>query len=193
MGCSRQLLSIIAQISKLDMTVRGSSHRAETQAAVLKDEISQRLQGLRQTPPNYANDAHYLTQIAEAKRLAAMLHLEERVPIYSPHSLDELQVIVLINSILLVLSSIPTTSAAVLWPLFIVGSSTMATPRQRMSILERLKQLEVSRKLGSIHHARRLLERKMTASSISWREHGVVALGSELHLPTENEKWISLA
>lgn len=173
------------------MAMRGIATHAGSQMATLKDDICQHLQSLQQVPPSYAGDARHLIQIAEAKRLAALLHLEERVPVSSSHSMNKAQVIGLIDSIVDVLRSIPTTSAATLWPLFIVGSSTMATSDQRIFVLNRLKQLEDSRKLGSIHHARRLIERKMSTSSTFWPLSGQSQI--ELHLPTENEKWISLA
>ncbi|KAL6241388.1 hypothetical protein RBB50_011652 [Rhinocladiella similis] len=210
MGCSRELISIVGQISSLarrvQTCVEPTSIIESNEFLTIRNDLVSRLRRLQQRVPSSCVDQPLLMQIAEVKRLAAMLYLEERVPrptdtasvdtcIPPPRSLGRKR---LIDCIMSSLRLLPETCAASLWPLFVLGNSRLESEEQRHFVLTRLGQLEDSRKLGSIYHARRLVERYIAASSLpsmGARSSNPLMLGN---LPrglalTENERWISLA
>jgi len=191
MGCSRELITIIGQISQLATSFAtacdGESFR---QLFTVRNELSERLQCLRQRPTSGAQNVDHLVLIAEGKRLAALLHLEERTP-QVPNFVSNANI--LISAIFDVVHALPTSNAAMLWPLFIIGTSASSTHEHRTFVLERLEQLQKSRRLGSIYHARRMVERRMSNRSIQQ----TCAQPLQYHLDhrpeTENERWVSLA
>ncbi|KIW16108.1 hypothetical protein PV08_06159 [Exophiala spinifera] len=204
MGCSRELISIVGQISSLARRVQTSTDPSSiiesTEFLTMRNDLVSRLRRLRQCVPSSCVDQPLLMQIAEVKRLAAMLYLEERVPrptdtssvdncIPPPRSLGRKR---LIDCIMSSLRLLPETCAASLWPLFVLGNSRLESEEQRHFVLTRLGQLEDSRKLGSIYHARRLVERYIAASSLPSNPLVLGNLPRGLAL-TENERWISLA
>lgn len=194
MGCSRELISLISQISFLATRCPTEIEQGEPEGlAIMADSLMFELSRVQQTPRAGAKDVENMIQIAEVKRLSAMLYLHDRVITrwaYSPGnpSGKHLQ-----NSIIGVLHHLPVTSGASLWPLFVLGNSPLESTEQVEFVLDRLHQLESSRNLGSVHHARRRVERSIMAriagdlSTVSQHQHlHDIALN-------DNERWVSLA
>jgi len=194
MGCSRKLISIIHQICALAASCRaegGLSPRLLTERLRLKNCLAQ----LKQYPPPHTSESEHLVMVAEAKRLAAMLYLVDRVPLKEASTPNHSRASQrsLVDAIIDALKLLPTTSAVSLWPLFVLGNSYLETDEQRHFVLDRLTQIEKRRRLGSVYHARRLVERKILSRVLAsaGREHLVF---SRRERPlTENERWISLA
>ncbi|OKL57402.1 hypothetical protein UA08_07322 [Talaromyces atroroseus] len=192
MGCSRELLSIISQISSLAAQFRSNGDQDFASHLAIRRVLVQRLRQLDQYSPAGTQNSAHLLQVAEAKRLAAMLYLEERIPVPEQSSTINIRSMGrkrLIDSIIDILRVLPATSAASLWPLFVLGNSQLENEGHRHFVLGRLAQLERSRKLGNIYHARRLVERKIIARTLSPIEPQRL-----WHLPrgvlrNENERW----
>lgn len=191
MGCSRELITIIGQISQLANSFSTTSNNESFQQLLtVRHELSERLLCLHQRPAPGAQNTYHLILIAEGKRLAALLHPEER----TPRSLNSMSsASILISAILEVVHALPTSNAAMLWPLFIIGTSASSTQEHRAFVLDRLGELQRSRRLGSIYHARRMIARRMSNQSIR-RPNAEFLEYKPDHLPeTENERWVSLA
>ena len=190
MGCSRELISLISQISHL----AGASRRLHESPRDLADsatKIMDKLTHLQQILRTGLDHAGTMMQIAEVKKLSAMLYLHDRVmvqcsvtsPVFSYN---------LRNEIMRAIQQLPVSSGASLWPLFVLGKSNLDSPSQAQFVLDRLHQLEQSRYLGSFYHARRRVERNI---SKRLTEHGEI-LGQPWEddlAVNENERWVSLA
>lgn len=151
------------------------------------NELSQLQQVLR----TGIDHAEAMLQIADVKRLSAMLYLHDRVMAqcsstslaFSNNLRDE---------IIEAIKQLPANSGASLWPLFVLGKSNLDSPSQAQFVLDRLHQLEQSRYLGSFYHARRRVERNILKRLT---EHGDI-LGQSWEddsTVNENERWVSLA
>ncbi|KAL1607857.1 hypothetical protein SLS60_002795 [Paraconiothyrium brasiliense] len=190
MGCSRELISLISQISCLASSARQQNDSVDqtiATAAHLMDQLS----GLHQTLRTGVGHAEIMLRIAEAKRLSAMLYLHDRVmapyasaPTALAHGLR--------NAIIEAIQQLPASSGAALWPLFVLGKSNMSSRDQAQFVLDRLHQLEQSRYLGSFHHARRRVERNIMRRLTA---HGDVLPQTWDDDPAlnDNERWVSLA
>lgn len=191
MGCSRELISLIGRISCLASTVRQQSHPSDHSIGATAANLMKQLSTLHQTLGDGGGNIDIMVQIAEVKRLSAMLYLHDRVmaprannPPALAHNLR--------NAIVDGIQQLPVNSGASLWPLFILGKSNLDTHDQAQFVLERLRLLEQSRYLGSVYHARRRVERnimkRMTAhgavSPSKWEDEAV---------HHDNERWVSLA
>lgn len=196
MGCSRELLSIISQISSLAAQFRSDVDQDSASLLAIRGDLVERLRQLKQYSPVGTQNSAHLLQVAEAKRLTAMLYLDERIPVPEQSSTLHLRSMGrkrLIGSIINTLRVLPATSAASLWPLFILGNSQLENEYHRHFVLCRLAQLERSRRLGNIYHARCLVERSIIARTLSPIEpHRLWHLPRGV-LRNENERWVSLA
>jgi len=181
MGCSRQLISIIHRISCLAQRIRQNSMFEVDEFLSEKSDLVRELLSLHQYPASSSNDLDIVQTVAEAKRLAALLYLEEKLRI--PGLIDSCNInpTAIIGSLLDLLSGLPLQNAATLWPLFVLGISRFTSQDQLNLVLSRLLWLEKSRPLGSICHARRLIESRADG----------VAL--DVHLYYTPKAWISLA
>lgn len=190
MGCSRELISLISQISCLTGTSRQEVKSVDnimSEATNLMGRLSSVHQSLRAG----VEHAETMLRIAEVKRLSAMLYLHDRVMApYSNRSSNFAHN--LRRAIIEAIQQLPVSSAASLWPLFVLGKSNLNSKDQAQFVLDRLHQLEQSRYLGSFHHARRRVERnimrRLTADGdvlkLTWEDD--LALN-------DNERWVSLA
>ena len=183
MGCSCELISIINHISLLAADVRTEDKTQALTHTVRSFDLLDQLSCLKQIMQPGIGDERSLIQIAEIKRLSAILYLHNqvlsRLPSYNhiPQiscSAQDLQV-----AIIDALQSLPSSNGAALWPLFILGKSSMSNEAHLRFVLERLTQLEESRYLGSVYYARRHIAR------------GIV-LSEDMRI-CENERWVSLA
>lgn len=190
MGCSRELITLIGQISHLARWFAVARSDEMNQLEAAREHLSSRLHNLHQSVAPGTQNVHYLTLIAEGKRLSALLHLEERIP-RSSHAISAAGLI--IPAILDVLRALPTSHAAMLWPLFIIGTSSASTHEQRAFVLDRLEQLQSSRRLGSIYHARRLVERRVSSRLTQQTIIQQDSTRMDDLAQTENERWVSLA
>ncbi|KAK5044428.1 hypothetical protein LTR84_011242 [Exophiala bonariae] len=157
-GCSRQLLSIIHRISSLAQRIRQNTFRANDQLLSEKSALIQELLTLHQVPASGSNDLNVVQTVAEAKRLAALIYLEEKLPVVGFPEPRQIDPTAIVQDLLEVLSGLPLHNAATLWPLFVLGVSRFTTHDQLMIVLSRLLCLEQSRPLGSICHARRIVQ-----------------------------------
>jgi hypothetical protein len=194
MGCSRELISLISQISFLAAQCAVEIDRGEPEGlAIMADSLMLELSRVQQIPRTGAENVGSMVQIAEVKRLSAMLYLHDRVTTRWTDSPGNPFGKQLQDSIIAVLHNLPVTSGASLWPLFVLGNSPLEGTEQVEFVLDRLHQLESSRNLGSVHHARRRVERSIMArisgdlSTVSPHRHlHDIALN-------DNERWVSLA
>jgi len=193
MGCSRELISLISQTSCLAEDIRHrTSHHAEYSNKAA--DVLRQLSVLRQIPRHRSGNTDTLVQIAEIKRLTALLYFHDRISseLHSSSavfprtfSIPHLQA-----SIVQSLQNLPTSSGAALWPLFMLGNSNLGDSEQIEFVLDRLNQLEKSRYLGSVYHARRRVERDIRGTSLACQLEWMDNAGAEM---CENERWISLA
>ena len=190
MGCSRELISLISQTSCL----AGESMQQEHLVNSTMNKATQLmnvLSNLQQTLQVGVENTESMLQIAEVKRLSAMLYLHDRV-MASRSSIAPAFAHSLRDAIIDAIQQLPASSGASLWPLFVLGKSNLDNRDQAQFVLDRLLQLEQSRYLGSFYHARRRVERNITqrltehgnVSEQSWEDDSAV---------NENERWVSLA
>jgi hypothetical protein len=197
MGCSRELISLVSQVSRLATKMQNHPGSHAQHIIEAKHTFSQ-ITSLKQTPRHPSGGAETMVQIAEIKRLSALLYFHDRVvsqlplsrfSLSGPHAVADLQ-----KSIISSLELLPPSSGATLWPLFVLGNSKLRDTSQVRFVIDRLMRLEASRYLGSVHHARRRVERDLRRRSMelhgheeigdTWRGSGIMC---------ENERWISLA
>ncbi|RDW74198.1 hypothetical protein BP5796_07640 [Coleophoma crateriformis] len=170
MGCSRALMLSIretavlaSKISKIQQD-RPLNHAEIATFSASCDTIERTIHGLRQTLPSCTNKPSELLQIAEVKRLCALLYLRERLGSI-PNStttnnipsttLDAASIAYKSNltaNITCLLSTLPDSST-LLWPLFVLGN-TQLDEEQRRFVSERLRSIEKVRNLGSVRQAR---------------------------------------
>ncbi|RDW67559.1 hypothetical protein BP6252_08955 [Coleophoma cylindrospora] len=170
MGCSRALMLSIRETAVLASKVSKIQqdrplNRAEIATfSASRDTIERTIHGLRQTLPSCTNKPSELLQIAEVKRLCALLYLRERLGSI-PNSkttnnmpsttLDAASIAYksnLTSNITCLLSTLPDSST-LLWPLFVLGN-TQLDEEQRRFVSERLRSIEKVRNLGSVRQAR---------------------------------------
>lgn len=180
-GCSRQLLSIIHRISCLSQRVRQNSSLADDDFLSEKTALVWELMSLHQYPASGSNDLDVVQTVAEAKRLAALLYLEEKLHVPGLIEPCQIQPPAIVETLLALLSGLPLHNAATLWPLFVLGVSRFTTQDQLNLVLLRLRWLEQSRPLGSICHARSFVESRV----------GGYLLNADLY--HSSKTWISLA
>ncbi|KAJ4292360.1 hypothetical protein N0V90_009021 [Kalmusia sp. IMI 367209] len=190
MGCSRELISLISQISCLAGTSRQQNILIGSKA-VSATHLMNQLSGLHQTLRTGVEHPETMLRIAEVKRLSAMLYLHDRVMV--PHANTSFALAhSLREAIIEAIQELPASSGASLWPLFVLGKSNLSSRDQAEFVLDRLHQLEKSRYLGSFYHARRRVERnilrRLTAHGDllqqTWEDDSAL---------NDNERWVSLA
>ncbi|ETN36914.1 uncharacterized protein HMPREF1541_07901 [Cyphellophora europaea CBS 101466] len=157
MGCSRALISIIQRISCLSRWINQGIIPADESLYEWATMLDQ-LQCLEQHPAHGINDVEAVLAIAEAKRLAALLYLAEKLSAAITVDALDIDTSAIVQTLVSLLAEIPAQNAATLWPLFILGVSRFTSHEQHQFVLMRLLLLEQSRPLGSICHARRLVE-----------------------------------
>lgn len=157
-GCSRQLLSIIHRISLLAKRMQPNNFCDNDQLLSEKSALVQELLSLHQVPASGSNDLNVVQTVAEAKRLAALIYLEEKLPILGFPEPRQIEPTAIVQDLLELLSGLPLHNAATLWPLFVLGVSRFTSHEQLDIVLTRLLCLEQSRPLGSICHARRIVQ-----------------------------------
>lgn len=192
MGCSRELISLISEISHLAGLLRSDIEDIDhivTKAATLMNELHY----MRQEPrPNF-DDTGTMAQIAEVKRLAAMLYLHDSITSQLSPLCPTASPTLLHDAIITALKKLPATSGSSLWPLFVLGKSTLGKAEHVTFVLDRLQQLERSRYLGSVYHARRRIERNIRKRLISEQPESLnTRWDGDLPL-NDNERWVSLA
>lgn len=190
MGCSRGLLDLISNISKVafdSAAIINKRPLTETETASLTtrcNELERSLHTIQQIPPP-VSDSIYLAKVAEVKRITALLFLHERVfTLLQPtaRSASALQHKGRLIDTLIQQISPLSNSPTLLWPLFVLGNASPEDEEVRRFVLERLNDLLKLRNLGSVRLARQLIEGKYR----SW----------DLELEGEKRpkgKWISLA
>ncbi|KAL4995523.1 fungal-specific transcription factor domain-containing protein [Aspergillus recurvatus] len=177
MGCSRGLMTLIHKTSILAATrakilrhrpLTSSEIKAHAEATI---ELHYALFSLNQKLPSHSTDRTDLKAIAHIKRLAALLYLTERLsPLNEAQEIlhgsnhnhhhnhrpapDEAQAYSkpqLITSIISSISALPdTTTATLLWPLFVLGNTALENEEHRRFILDRLLGIQRARNLGSV-------------------------------------------
>jgi len=189
MGCSRELISLVSQISCLTVTRLHddpASTRSNEAAGLMKQ-----LSFLRQDLPIGLEHSEIMVKIAELKRLTAMLYLHDRVVVTQPgNSLVFAQN--LRNTIIKAIEQLPVGIGALLWLLFVLGTSNLSSHKQAQFALNRLHQLEKSRYLGSFYHARRRVERSIHRR-ILLHGGGLQGIPEEDTTLSDNERWVSVA
>lgn len=180
-GCSRQLISIIHRISCLAQRIRQDSFFEDDEFLSEKSGLVRELLSLHQYPASGSNDLDVVQTVAEAKRLAALLYLEEKLHVPGFTESCDINPTAIIQALLDLLSGLPLHNAATLWPLFVLGVSRFTSQDQLNLVLLRLLWLEQSRPLGSICHARRLVESRAEGHEL------------DVDLYHSSKAWISLA
>jgi hypothetical protein len=160
-GCSRQLLSIIHRISCLSQRIRQNGPFDDDGFLREKAALVQELLSLHQYPASGSNDLDVVQTVAEAKRLAALLYLEEKLHVPELTESCDIHPPAIIQALLDLLSGLHLHNAATLWPLFVLGVSRFTSQDQLNLVHLRLLWLEQSRPLGSICHARRFVESRV--------------------------------
>lgn len=169
MGCSRGLMTLIRETSTLASKVTSCLRSrnltvAESRTFTMsRDVIERSLYALKQSlPPGIINSSD-LVKIAETKRLAAILHLRERLSIIPMVHVSTASTTAqgdykadLVISIISLISSLPDSST-LLWPLFVLGN-TQLLEEDRRFVLERLDNIQRLRNLGSVRQARLMVE-----------------------------------
>ncbi|PWY86785.1 Zn(II)2Cys6 transcription factor [Aspergillus heteromorphus CBS 117.55] len=152
MGCSRRLMSLIDDVSDLPQPGKLKVSLLGTPSYL---KIASSISTLSQTLPRYSEDRADLAQIAEAKRLAALLYLSGRrsprndAEVKLPDRLDKRH---LTSAIINIISVLPDR-ATLLWPLYILGHVGLDTEDHRRFVLERLETMQRARNLGSVRRA----------------------------------------
>lgn len=152
------------------------------------EEVEAALECLEQNLSTHSSPADsYILQIAEIKRLTALLYFNENLGEFVPsipplhrsmsfsssspspslgcsssHPLSCKQTKQrLVSSIIEHISALPNPdTVCVLWPLYVIGHSTaLEDESQRRFVLERLLNIQQLRNLGSVRAARRAVER----------------------------------
>ncbi|KAH8688756.1 fungal-specific transcription factor domain-containing protein [Talaromyces proteolyticus] len=182
-GSSRRLMSLISNISSLTRKrANSNSSRVDKDFFTSScEEIETALETLQQILPSNSSAAdNYILQIAEIKRLTALLYLHECLGEFissspspstssPPLSLQtyhsppppKLSKQGLVQRIIELISTLPNPdSTSVLWPLYIIGNSAgLEDESQRRFVLERLRGIQQTRNLGSVRAARVAVER----------------------------------
>ena len=184
MGCSRELMSLISQISDLadewkslqDVVKCQPSGDGTLQEKFLdlqarRCNIERRLHGLQQTLPSRSTGLPFfeddptatqeLKDIAEARRLSALVYLYSRIDGVAPACapIDRIT-----SQILALIPKISLRSHALLWTLFVVGTMGIGVSDRnngdadRAFILEKLVSLERTRRLRNVGKAREVVE-----------------------------------
>jgi hypothetical protein len=197
LGCSRELISLVSQVSWLAAKLQNhSEHHAEY--IIEATRTYRQIISLEQIPRSLSRNVETMVQIAEIKRLSTLLYFHDRVAPQlpsrsfessSPHAVADLQ-----ESMISSLQSLSPSSGATLWPLFVLGNSRLRDTRQMRFVLDRLVQLEASRYLGSVYHARRRVKRDLMSRSRELQSQGDIRnTWGDSGIVCENERWISLA
>ena len=148
-------MSLINDISNLAMAQATVTYANVNERALA---IKGSLYDLKQTLPAHSADRDDLFQIAETKRLTALLYLTETLSrTLDQTSLTQQQytssIRHLMTTIIRQISSLPD-SATLLWPLFVLGNSGSVNEDHRRFVLDRLGRLQKTRNLGSVRRAR---------------------------------------
>lgn len=191
MGCSRSLISLVDETSSL-ISHCGSTGVSEATREQF-DSLTQRLRGLRQYPPAQAANTPGLAQCAEAKRLATLLYLENRLlDIGLRQYNDEYRH--LVDDTVEATSKLEVSNPATLWPLFVLGNTGYQSETQAQFVVNRLSELEVARKTGSISIARQLLEMKIFTPTVKYiQDNGETVSSNRTFMEQEGSLCISSA
>lgn len=184
LGCSCELISLIADISDLAAEMLTQPHNPHDrvshvatdnlpeQSITLKDRrnmierrlhtVTQHLPPFTSNPPYFANydsgTVEELGYIAEARRLSALIYLYSRVEGIPPGCSP---ITPLTHQILALIPKISLRSHVLLWTLFVVGTMGINEndgDLNRKLILERLVSLQRTRKLENVRIAREVVE-----------------------------------
>lgn len=169
MGCSRSLISLVDETSSL-VAHCGSNEVRETTVEQF-NSLSQRLRDLHQYPPAQAAKTPRLAHCAEAKRLAALLYLENRLLDIGLKQHDD-EYCHLVDATIEATSKLGVSNPATLWPLFVLGNAGHQSGTQAQFVVNRLFDLEIARKTGSISLARQLLELKIFTHAVRHGQDG---------------------
>ncbi|RAL03210.1 Zn(II)2Cys6 transcription factor [Aspergillus ibericus CBS 121593] len=162
MGCSRRLLGLINEISDLPIAGKdagttpsdnGTGKRPIDTTIAKASKIACSLSTITQALPPHSQDRDDLSQIAETKRLAALIYLIGRVSNANIIIDEGTNKVALINMLVNIISTLPD-SATLLWPLYILGHAGLEDEDQRRFVLDRLERMQRVRNLGSIRRAR---------------------------------------
>jgi hypothetical protein len=173
MGCSRRLMALIDEISNLTDT-------SDYYQSI--GDISTALCTLTQTLPAHSSHRADVAQIAETKRLAALLYLIDRAsrrvppPAGAGSPLDKLNKHHIVTALIKMLSTLPD-AATLLWPLYILGNAGLENEEHRRFILDRLHRMQRTRNLGSVRRARKAVKRAFQLRDLDhgrgWEVDGV--------------------
>ncbi|PGH00990.1 hypothetical protein AJ79_08054 [Helicocarpus griseus UAMH5409] len=192
MGCSRGLMTVINKISELAterskiMKTRQLTSSESSTFNAARDDIEHTLQYLPQKLPPYAHhQSQYLAEVADLKRLAALLYLRERlgnpnVRTQPNPSLNRNQIAPgpveispapckthLVKMIIDKIRKLPD-SPTLLWPLYLVGNVGLDDEEHRRFVLDRLAGIQKIRNLGSVRRARMVVEYAYRAKDIDY-------------------------
>ncbi|KAL4758657.1 Zn(II)2Cys6 transcription factor [Aspergillus foveolatus] len=221
MGCSRSLMTLIHRTSILAATrAKILKHRPLTPSEVEDHagttvSLHDSLITLNQRLPSHSGDRTDLEAIAHIKRLAGILYLTERLgPVneaqailggnnhndsyrptpagtqtYSKHHL--------ISSIITSISSLSNTNtAALLWPLFVLGNAGLENEEHRRFVLDMLLGIQRARNLGSVRRTIEAVKHAFGAKGLRLVVHGankMLAQGTQTEWGNARYRFISLA
>ncbi|KAK7753595.1 hypothetical protein SLS62_004453 [Diatrype stigma] len=188
-GCSRDLLSLISEITQIGSSVESYIHPRILSATIQqrRDNIDSRLHGLRQeVPEEFGSFQSELVIVSEVKRLAAILYLYSRIDGSGPH---EPHVVRVTHQIMALIPQISLRTHTGLWPLFIVATLGIRSEcdEDRKLLLSHLTALQETRQLANVKKARRIIEGVWKARDLrpdepqGWailqgRRHGPISL-----------------
>ncbi|PWY77330.1 Zn(II)2Cys6 transcription factor [Aspergillus sclerotioniger CBS 115572] len=164
MGCSRRLMGLINDISDLPLNVGHAVREVDTSDEETEDrpidsnisrasKIACSLSTITQTLPDHSKDRDDLSQIAETKRLAALIYLIGRVNDADMIIDEGTTKFSLVSMLINIISTLPDTPT-LLWPLYILGHSGLEDEDHRRFVLDRLERMQRIRNLGSVRRAR---------------------------------------
>lgn len=195
LGCSPNLLRIISEITKLGEYYESLEQEPAETKTILedliltkRDELLNQLDSLIQITKD---GDPCIETIAEIKRLSTKVYLFSRLDILEFRFKDKakvsknlIQLNELINEIINKIKSIDYCSMSLLWPLFMVGLTSLGLDDElRWLILNKFDQMENRRHLASVKMARNTVEavwkyRDLKDSELlTWKE--LVALNNE--------------
>ncbi|PYH94391.1 hypothetical protein BO71DRAFT_419371 [Aspergillus ellipticus CBS 707.79] len=192
MGCSRRLMSLIDDISHLPLNIMDTSnpnncHRNpnDIDMAAKVAEIHSSLKDLTQNTTITSREGKKLANIAETKRVAALVYLIERVNLTPINSQFKFATSAkknrMIATIIRLKSNLPDTPI-LLWPLYIIGHARLVDDHQRRFILDRLQLMQRTRNLGSVRRTRTAVKRAFQVFDIkysldhTWGDNGIVPI-----------------
>lgn len=181
MGCSPSLLSIIHQITQLGHKLElldDTTDIMEVEEAIIdrRNSLELDLANLNQQLPAYGlyeDEIENIKKIAEIRRLTSLIYLFVRIDIeyFYRHRVSDNDVKSnssyngrikriqrLSDNIVRLIVSLPASSPALLWTLFVLGIVSTNSEEQRWWLLNKLNELEQGRELGNVKTVRFIIE-----------------------------------